>query len=81
MTRTRSSRCTAKGSESSSTWRSPRLAPRPDGFEVAVCGEHSGDPTSITWCHEHAVTYVSCSLFRVTVARLAAAQAALAESD
>ena len=54
---------------------------RPDGFEVAVCGEHGGDPTSITWCHEHALTYVSCSPFRLTVARLAAAQAALAESD
>jgi pyruvate, orthophosphate dikinase len=54
---------------------------RSDGFEVGVCGEHGGDPTSITWCHEHGLTYVSCSPFRVPVARLAAAQAALAESD
>jgi pyruvate,orthophosphate dikinase len=53
---------------------------RSDGFEVGVCGEHGGDPTSITWCHEHGLTYVSCSPFRVPVARLAAAQAALAES-
>ena len=54
---------------------------RSDGFEVGVCGEHGGDPTSITWCHEHGLTYVSCSPFRVPVARLAAAQAALGESD
>ncbi|HEX6760628.1 MAG TPA: pyruvate, phosphate dikinase [Propionibacteriaceae bacterium] len=54
---------------------------RSDGFEVGVCGEHGGDPTSITWCHEHGLTYVSCSPFRVPVARLAAAQAALAESN
>ncbi|HEU5486748.1 MAG TPA: pyruvate, phosphate dikinase [Microlunatus sp.] len=47
------------------------------GFEVGVCGEHGGDPTSITWCHEHGLTYVSCSPLRVPVARLAAGQAAL----
>ncbi len=50
-----------------------------DDFEVGVCGEHGGDPTSITWCHQHGLTYVSCSPFRVPVARLAAAQAALGE--
>ena len=54
---------------------------RSDGFEVGLCGEHGWDPTSITWCHEHVLTYVSCSPFRVPVARLAAAQAALGESD
>jgi pyruvate, orthophosphate dikinase len=54
---------------------------RSDGFEVGVCGEHGGDPTSITWCHQHGLTYVSCSPFRVPVARLAAAQATLAESE
>jgi pyruvate, orthophosphate dikinase len=54
---------------------------RSDGFEVGLCGEHGGDPTSITWCHQHGLTYVSCSPFRVPVARLAAAQAALGESD
>jgi pyruvate,orthophosphate dikinase len=53
---------------------------RSDGFEVGLCGEHGGDPTSITWCHEHGLTYVSCSPFRVPVARLAAAQAALGET-
>lgn len=52
-----------------------------DGFEVGVCGEHGGDPSSIHWCHQHGLTYVSCSPFRVPVARLAAAQAALAEND
>ena len=49
------------------------------GFEVGVCGEHGGDPTSIIWCHQHGLTYVSCSPLRVPVARLAAAQAALAD--
>jgi pyruvate,orthophosphate dikinase len=49
-----------------------------DGIEVGVCGEHGGDPTSIIWCHDHGLSYVSCSPFRVPVARLAAAQAALA---
>jgi pyruvate, orthophosphate dikinase len=53
---------------------------RSDGFEVGLCGEHGGDPISITWCHEHGLTYVSCSPFRVPVARLAAAQAALGET-
>ena len=50
-----------------------------EGFEVGVCGEHGGDPTSIGWCHEHGLTYVSCSPLRVPVARLAAAQAALSD--
>ena len=46
-------------------------------FETGICGEHGGDPASIAWCHEHDLSYVSCSPFRVPVARLAAAQAAL----
>ncbi len=54
---------------------------REDGFEVGVCGEHGGDPASIAWCHAHGLTYVSCSPFRVPVARLAAAQAALATAS
>jgi pyruvate,orthophosphate dikinase len=53
---------------------------RRNDFEVGVCGEHGGDPASIAWCHRHGMTYVSCSPFRVPVARLAAAQAALAGS-
>jgi pyruvate,orthophosphate dikinase len=46
-------------------------------LEVGICGEHGGDPDSIEWCHMIGNNYVSCSPFRVPVARLAAAQAAL----
>ena len=49
------------------------------GLEVGICGEHGGDPASIAFCHRAGLDYVSCSPFRVPVARLAAAQAALAE--
>jgi pyruvate,orthophosphate dikinase len=49
---------------------------RPD-LEVGICGEHGGDPDSIEWCHLIGQNYVSCSPFRVPVARLAAAQAAI----
>ena len=49
---------------------------RPD-LEVGICGEHGGDPDSIEWCHMIGNNYVSCSPFRVPIARLAAAQAAL----
>jgi len=48
-------------------------------LEVGICGEHGGDPDSITLCHEYGLNYVSCSPFRVPVARLAAAHAALRE--
>jgi pyruvate,orthophosphate dikinase len=51
---------------------------RPD-LEVGICGEHGGDPMSVEFCHKAGLTYVSCSPFRVPVARLAAAQAALKE--
>ena len=47
------------------------------GLDAGVCGEHGGDPASIAWCHANGLTYVSCSPFRVPVARLAAAHAAL----
>ncbi|MEK6282642.1 MAG: pyruvate, phosphate dikinase [Acidobacteriota bacterium] len=50
---------------------------KPD-LKVGICGEHGGDPSSIAFCHEIGLNYVSCSPFRVPVARLAAAQAALA---
>ncbi len=49
---------------------------RPD-LEIGICGEHGGDPRSVAFCHEAGLDYVSCSPFRVPVARLAAAQAAL----
>jgi len=51
-------------------------ATRPD-LHVGICGEHGGDPASIEFCHQVGLNYVSCSPFRVPVARLAAAQAAL----
>jgi len=51
-------------------------AARP-GLEVGICGEHGGDPRSVAFCHKLGLNYVSCSPFRVPVARLAAAQAAL----
>ena len=53
-------------------------ATRPD-LEIGICGEHGGDPKSIAICHELGLNYVSCSPFRVPIARLAAAHAALAD--
>ena len=50
---------------------------RPD-IKLGICGEHGGDPTSVEFCHNVGLTYVSCSPFRVPIARLAAAQAAIA---
>ncbi|MFM7843365.1 MAG: putative PEP-binding protein, partial [Planctomycetota bacterium] len=47
------------------------------GLKVGICGEHGGDPASILFCHRSGLDYVSCSPFRVPIARLAAAQAAL----
>jgi len=49
------------------------------GLQVGICGEHGGDPESIDFCHRIGLDYVSCSPFRVPVARLAAAHAALRE--
>jgi len=46
-------------------------------LKMGICGEHGGDPASVAFCHEVALDYVSCSPFRVPIARLAAAQAAL----
>ena len=48
-------------------------------LKVGICGEHGGEPSSIAFCHDAGMTYVSCSPFRVPIARLAAAQAALRE--
>ena len=48
-------------------------------LHVGICGEHGGDPTSVEFCHELGLDYVSCSPFRVPIARLAAAQAAIRE--
>ena len=50
------------------------------GIKLGICGEHGGDPDSVKFCHRVGLTYVSCSPFRVPVARLAAAQAAVEEA-
>ena len=50
---------------------------RPD-LEVGICGEHGGEPSSVEFCYRIGMNYVSCSPYRVPIARLAAAQAALA---
>ena len=50
------------------------------GLKLGICGEHGGEPRSVAFCHELGLDYVSCSPYRVPLARLAAAQAALAES-
>ena len=50
---------------------------RPD-IKLGICGEHGGDPSSVEFCHKVGLTYVSCSPYRVPIARLAAAQAAIA---
>lgn len=49
------------------------------GLKCGICGEHGGDPESVYFCHEIGLDYVSCSPFRVPIARLSAAQAALQE--
>ena len=53
---------------------------RPD-IKLGICGEHGGDPSSIEFCHKMGLNYVSCSPFRVPIARLAAAQAAINEKN
>ena len=50
-------------------------------LHVGICGEHGGDPSSVEFCHKIGLDYVSCSPFRVPIARLAAAQAAIAEKN
>ena len=54
-------------------------AVRPE-LKLGICGEHGGDPDSIRFCQAVGLDYVSCSPYRVPIARLAAAQAALAET-
>ncbi|MDR2547624.1 MAG: pyruvate, phosphate dikinase [Lachnospiraceae bacterium] len=51
------------------------------GLKIGICGEHGGDPSSVEFCHQAGLDYVSCSPFRVPIARLAAAQAALHEKQ
>jgi pyruvate,orthophosphate dikinase len=49
------------------------------GLKIGICGEHGGEPKSVAFCHGIGMDYVSCSPFRVPIARLAAAQATLAD--
>ena len=51
------------------------------GIKLGICGEHGGDPDSVKFCHRAGLSYVSCSPYRVPVARLAAAQAAIEEES
>lgn len=62
-------------------WPAPRRFPPRTTMHIklGICGEHGGDPDSVKFCHRIGLTYVSCSPFRVPVARLAAAQAAIEE--
>ncbi|MCZ2343487.1 MAG: pyruvate, phosphate dikinase [Bacteroidales bacterium] len=60
--------------------RSSRQAKTGQHLKVGICGEHGGDPDSVQFCHKVGMDYVSCSPFRVPIARLAAAQAALGEA-
>ena len=85
--RSRSSRPTRSRRSTATAWAgwsgspSRRAARANPNLEVGICGEHGGDPDSIAFCHEIGLDYVSCSPFRVPVARLAAAQAAIARES
>jgi pyruvate,orthophosphate dikinase len=57
--------------------RASRKAKTGDHLKIGICGEHGGDPASVAFCHKVGLDYVSCSPFRVPIARLAAAQAAI----
>jgi pyruvate,orthophosphate dikinase len=51
------------------------------GIKLGICGEHGGDPSSVEFCHQLGLDYVSCSPYRVAIARLAAAHAALSQAE
>jgi pyruvate,orthophosphate dikinase len=61
--------------------RKARQEKHGEHLKVGICGEHGGDPDSVAFCHKVGMDYVSCSPFRVPIARLAAAQAALADGN
>jgi pyruvate,orthophosphate dikinase len=50
-------------------------------LKIGICGEHGGEPASVEFCHKIGLDYVSCSPFRVPIARLAAARAAIIEKE
>jgi pyruvate,orthophosphate dikinase len=58
--------------------RKARHVKHGEHLKIGICGEHGGDPSSVNFCHNAGLDYVSCSPFRVPIARLAAAQAAIA---
>ena len=74
----RSRRSTSPASARSSRWPCALGRERREGIELGVCGEHGGDPDSIAFFHRAGLDYVSCSPYRLPIARVAAAQAALA---
>ncbi len=53
---------------------------KPD-LKLGICGEHGGEPSSVKFCHRAGLNYVSCSPFRIPIARMAAAQAVLEEKN
>jgi pyruvate,orthophosphate dikinase len=57
--------------------RASRKSKTGEHLKIGICGEHGGDPASVAFCHKVGLDYVSCSPFRVPIARLAAAQAAI----
>ena len=73
----RSSRSTRTASASSCKIGVERGRKTRPGLKVGICGEHGGDPASVAFCDEVGLDYVSCSPYRVPIARLAAAQAAI----
>ena len=75
----RSRRSTRPASARWCGWARGWAARRSSSLKLGVCGEHGGDPDSIDFFHHSGIDYVSCSPFRVPIARVAAAQAAVAE--
>ena len=75
--RTRSRSSTGRAWASSCAWPSRRGRATRPGIKLGICGEHGGEPSSVEFCHIIGLNYVSCSPFRVPIARLAAARAAI----
>ena len=73
----RSPRSTRTASGADEDGRGEGAATTRHKLKIGICGEHGGDPATVVFCHKIGLNYVSCSPFRVPIARLAAAQAAL----
>ncbi len=63
------------------TWAVARARETRKDLEVGICGEHGGEPNSVEFCYQVGMDYVSCSPYRLPIARLAAAQAAIAKTE